>query len=44
MLFDHCDLVLNFSKIAIVCIYRMQEDTFVPNLVETDREMVEKSK
>ena len=29
---------LNFSKIALVCFNRMQEDTFVPNLVQIGRQ------
>ena len=33
----------NFSKIALVCLNRMQEDTFVPNLGQIGRETAEKS-
>ena len=38
-----CDLVLNFSKIALVRFNRMHEDAFVPNLVQIGRETAEKS-
>jgi len=34
---------LNFSKIALVCLNRMQEDTFMPNLVQIGGETADKS-
>ena len=42
MFFGRLTWFLNFSKIALVCLNRMQEDTFVPNLVQIGREMAEK--
>ena len=32
--FGRCDLVFNFSKVAIVCLNRTQEDAFLPYLVQ----------
>ena len=43
MFFGRCDLVLNFSKIARLSINRMQDDTFVTNLVQIGQETAEKS-
>jgi len=43
MFYSRCDLVFELSKIAIVCFNRMQEDTFVPNLVQIGRETAEES-
>ena len=38
-----CFLDVVTSKIALVCLNRMQENTFVPNLVQIGREMADKS-
>ena len=42
MFFGRCDLVFGPFKSALVCFNRMQEDTFVPNLVQIGRETAEK--
>ena len=42
MFFGRCDLVLNFTQIARLSINCMQDDTFVPNLVQIGQETDEK--
>ena len=42
MFFGRCDLVFNFSQIARLSINRMQDNTFVPHLVQIGQETAEK--
>ena len=43
-LFGRCDLVFELSKIALVCLNRMQEDVFLPILVQIGQKKANRQK